>query len=104
MLGCPCFIVSELVEVYEGFVDREDEGRMVPRGRVGVYGRGMEAGVSDLRYLSQKGCMVVVVCASCGYSGGRRLGCVSRYAHKSMVQWRVSWDESRGEWVSYVCK
>jgi len=63
LLGCPCVAVSELVEFYEGIGDREDEGRMVARGRVGVYGRGMEAGVSDLRYLSQKDYMVAVVCA-----------------------------------------
>ena len=63
MLGCLCAVVSELVEVYEGFGDLEEEGRMVARGRVGVYGGGMEAGVSDLRYLSQKGFMVAVFCA-----------------------------------------
>jgi len=63
VLGCPCVVVSELVEVYEGFGDREDEEWMVTRGRVGVYGRGMETGVSDLRYLSQEGFIVDVVCA-----------------------------------------
>ena len=63
LLGCPCVVISELVEVYEGFRDRENERRMVARGRVGVYGGEMEAGVSDLRYLSQKDCMVAVACA-----------------------------------------
>ena len=33
---------------------------MVTRGRVVVYGGGMEDGVSDSRYLSQKGLMVYV--------------------------------------------
>ena len=63
MLGCPCVALSELVEVYEGFGDREDEGRMVARGRVGIYGEGMEIEVPDLRYLSLKEFMVAVVCA-----------------------------------------
>ena len=56
-------VVFKLVEVYEGIGDREDEGRMVVRGRVGVYGGGIKAGVSELRYLSQEGGMVAVVCA-----------------------------------------
>ena len=54
---------------------------MVARGRVGVYGGGMETGIFDLRYLSQKGVMVSVVCAECGRSCGRGLGCVFRYAY-----------------------
>jgi len=63
LLGCPYVVVSELVEVYEGLGSREDEGRIVVRGRVGDYEGGMEVGVSDLRYLSQEGCMVAVVCS-----------------------------------------
>ena len=34
---------------------------MVSRVRVGVYGEGMEDGVSNFRYHSQKGSRVVVV-------------------------------------------
>ena len=52
-MGCSCVVVSELVEVYEGFGDREDERRMVTRGREGGYGGRMGAGVSDMWYLSQ---------------------------------------------------
>jgi len=37
-LGCPCVFVFEFIEVYEGFGDREEEGRMVARIKVGVYG------------------------------------------------------------------
>ncbi len=51
LLGCPCVVVFELLEVCEGFGNREDEGRMVARRRVGVYGGGIETGVSDLRHL-----------------------------------------------------
>ncbi len=53
MLGLLCVVVSELVEVYAGFGDREDEDRMVARGSEDGYGGGMEAGVSELWYLSQ---------------------------------------------------
>ena len=80
MLGYQCVVVSELVEVYEGFGDREDNGRMVARGRACVYRGGMKVGVADLGYLGQIGFMVGVVCAYCSCSGGRELGCFFRYA------------------------
>ncbi len=53
LLGYPCIVVSELVEVYEGFRDREDKERVVASGRVCVVWRGLGVGVSNLGYLSQ---------------------------------------------------
>ena len=52
LLGFLCVVVSELVEIYEGFGDREHEARMVARSREVGYRGGLEAGVSDLWYLS----------------------------------------------------
>ena len=45
-------IVFDLVEVYEGFWYREDEGGVVPRGGVCVYLGDVGNGVTDLGYFS----------------------------------------------------
>jgi hypothetical protein len=63
LLGYPCVIVAELVEVYEGFGNRQVNRRMVARDGVCVYIRGMGDGVSDLGYLGQKAFVVAVFCA-----------------------------------------
>ena len=62
-MGCPCVFVFEFIEVYEGFGDREEEGRMVARSRVCVYGGRLEVGVSNSRDLGQEGFVVTVLCA-----------------------------------------
>ena len=62
LLGCPCVVVAKLVEVYEGFGYRKDEGRMVACGGVWIYKGRVKVGISDLGYLSQGGVMVVVLC------------------------------------------
>ena len=50
MLGCACIVVAELVEVYEGFGDREVKGRMVACGGVCVYRGAVGDGISDLGF------------------------------------------------------
>ena len=70
MLGYPCVVISELVEVYEGVGDREDKGRMISRDRVCAYSEKIEAGVPDLRYFGRKVFIVDVICAWCSCSGG----------------------------------
>ena len=45
LLGCPCVVVAELVEVYEGFGYRKDEGRMVACGGVLINRGGVEVGM-----------------------------------------------------------
>ena len=70
MLGYPCVVVAELLDVYEGFGDREDKGRMVARGGVCVYKEGVGDGVFDLGYLDQKGCVVAVFCGVVVVVGG----------------------------------
>ena len=62
-MGCPCVVVAELVEVYEGFGYGKDEGRMVARGGVWFYRGEVDVVISDLGYLSQEGVVVAVLCA-----------------------------------------
>ena len=47
-MGCPCGVVAELVEVYEGFGYREDKWGVVSGGRVCVRGGWDGCRVPDL--------------------------------------------------------
>ena len=62
LLGCPCVVVAQLVEAYNGFGYKKDEGRMVACCGVGIYQTGVEVGISDSGYLSEEGIMVAVLC------------------------------------------
>jgi len=62
LLGCPCVVVAELVEVNKGFGYRKNEGRLVACCGIWIYQRGVEVEISDLGYFSQEGIMVDVLC------------------------------------------
>ena len=51
MMGCPGVIVPELVAVYEGSGNWEDDERVVSRGRVGGGGWWMGVEVSYMAYV-----------------------------------------------------